>query len=73
MPGGQTILPDLKIVPVKSSEQVMELLTRAAKARACAETLCNDRSSRSHRSFLSLELIRPSFDPLPILYVVCLR
>lgn len=49
MPNGQTVVPELSIHQVTSVESVLTLLQRAAKNRAVAETLCNDRSSRSHR------------------------
>ena len=45
----KTIVTDLTIVPVDSPESVLTLLKRAGHNRAVAETLCNDRSSRSHR------------------------
>lgn len=45
----RTVVTDLTIVPVESPESVLSLLKRAGHNRAVAETLCNDRSSRSHR------------------------
>lgn len=45
----KTIVTDLTVVPVESPESVLTLLKRAGHNRAVAETLCNDRSSRSHR------------------------
>ena len=45
----KTIVTDLTIIPVESPESVLTLLKRAGHNRAVAETLCNDRSSRSHR------------------------
>lgn len=36
---------------VDNPEQVMSLLSKASYNRAVAETLCNDRSSRSHSVF----------------------
>jgi kinesin family protein C1 len=49
--GNKTIVTDLVVQPVDSSEQVFRLLASAGKSRAVAETLCNDRSSRSHSVF----------------------
>ena len=45
----RTVVTDLTVVPVESPESVLTLLKRAGHNRAVAETLCNDRSSRSHR------------------------
>jgi kinesin family protein C1 len=45
----KTIVTDLSVVPVESPEAVLSLLKQAGHNRAVAETLCNDRSSRSHR------------------------
>ena len=45
----KTVVTDLTIVPVETPESVLSLLKRAGHNRAVAETLCNDRSSRSHR------------------------
>lgn len=45
----KTVVTDLTVVPVESPESVLGLLKRAGHNRAVAETLCNDRSSRSHR------------------------
>ncbi|KAL5502837.1 hypothetical protein EMCRGX_G009673 [Ephydatia muelleri] len=41
----------LTTVEVTSETQVADLLPKAAKARAVAATLCNERSSRSHSLF----------------------
>ena len=48
----KTIVTDLTVVPVESPESVLTLLKRAGHNRAVAETLCNDRSSRSHSVFM---------------------
>ena len=48
----KTVVTDLTIVPVESPESVLTLLKRAGHNRAVAETLCNDRSSRSHSVFI---------------------
>ena len=48
----RTIVTDLTVVPVESPEAVLSLLKRAGHNRAVAETLCNDRSSRSHSVFM---------------------
>lgn len=48
----KTIVTDLTIIPVESPESVLTLLKRAGHNRAVAETLCNDRSSRSHSVFI---------------------
>jgi kinesin family protein C1 len=51
-PGGKTTVTDLSVVPVCDRETIMELLQKASKARAVGETLCNQRSSRSHSVFI---------------------
>jgi kinesin family member C1 len=48
---GKTTVSGLTYVPVETPEQVQELLNKAAKNRAVAETQCNERSSRSHSVF----------------------
>lgn len=48
----RTIVTDLTVVPVLTPESVLTLLKRAGHNRAVAETLCNDRSSRSHSVFM---------------------
>eukprot|EP01132_Coremiostelium_polycephalum_P005686 gene5686-7076_t len=47
----QTSVTNLSVFKVKSSQQVYELLSIAAKTRSVAKTLCNERSSRSHSVF----------------------
>src|ERR1700733_12447232 len=42
---------DSSVVSVATPEQVIKLLRKAGENRAVAETLCNDRSSRSHSVF----------------------
>lgn len=48
----KTIVTDLTTVPVETPESVLALLKKAGHNRAVAETLCNDRSSRSHSVFM---------------------
>lgn len=47
----KTAVSGLTYVQVESPEQVHNLLSKAAKNRAVAETQCNERSSRSHSVF----------------------
>lgn len=49
--GNKTAVSGLTYVQVESPEQVHDLLSKAAKNRAVAETQCNERSSRSHSVF----------------------
>lgn len=49
--GNKTTVTDLTVTPIDSIEAVLQLLRMAGKNRAVAETLCNDRSSRSHSVF----------------------
>jgi len=46
---GRTIVTDAKIVKVTTSDEVHKLLQIASKNRSTGATLCNERSSRSHR------------------------
>lgn len=48
---GRTVVTDLQVMPVRTPEEVMGLLGKAAHNRAVAETQCNERSSRSHSVF----------------------
>lgn len=48
----KTVVQDLNIVPVNSSEQVVHLLKKASENRTIGETQCNERSSRSHSVFM---------------------
>eukprot|EP00731_Ephydatia_muelleri_P006595 Em0003g843a len=47
----EVYVTNLTTVEVTSETQVADLLHKAAKARAVAATLCNERSSRSHSLF----------------------
>lgn len=48
-------VPDANLVPVTSTEDVIELMNFGQKNRAVSFTAMNDRSSRSHRSdFINL-------------------
>lgn len=49
--GSKTTVSDLAVLPVASVQAVMDVLQLAGKNRAVAETLCNERSSRSHSVF----------------------
>ena len=49
---GKTTVSGLTYFKVETPEQVHELLIKAAKNRAVAETHCNERSSRSHSVFI---------------------
>lgn len=49
--GNKTTVTDLTVQPVETVDSVLNLLTVAGRNRAVAETLCNDRSSRSHSVF----------------------
>lgn len=48
---GNTTVSELTVVPVSAPSQILDLLRKAAANRAVAETLCNERSSRSHSVF----------------------
>ena len=48
----KTMVTELTVVPVETPESVLTLLKKAGHNRAVAETLCNDRSSRSHSVFM---------------------
>lgn len=50
--GSDIYVTNLKVEDVTSEGQISNLLRRARKHRAVAETLCNERSSRSHSVFL---------------------
>ena len=45
-------MTNLKVEEVMSEARVAVLLKRAARLRAQAKTLCNERSSRSHSVFI---------------------
>jgi len=49
----QSLKYEAESVVVKSPAQVFQLLKKAESSRVVAETMCNERSSRSH-SILSL-------------------
>lgn len=46
---GQTSLPDAKMLPVGSTEDVINVMKLGEINRASSSTAMNDRSSRSHR------------------------
>jgi len=46
---GKTIVTDTTVIKVHTPEQVHNLLKKAQQNRAVGATLCNERSSRSHR------------------------
>jgi len=50
--GADVYVTNLKSETVTSEAQIFSLLKRARKHRAVAETLCNERSSRSHSVFM---------------------
>lgn len=50
--GSDVYVTNLKVEDVTSEGQISSLLKRARKHRAVAETLCNERSSRSHSVFM---------------------
>lgn len=50
--GSDIYVTNLKVESVSSEAQINSLLKRAQKHRAVAETLCNERSSRSHSVFM---------------------
>ena len=50
--GADTTVTNLKVEEVMSEARVLVLLKRAARLRAQAKTLCNERSSRSHSVFI---------------------
>jgi len=50
--GSDIYVTNLKVENVNSEAQIYNLLNRARKHRAVAETLCNERSSRSHSVFM---------------------
>jgi kinesin family protein C1 len=53
LPGtNKTVVTDLTTRPLQSSDEVFSLLKTAARNRRVAETLCNERSSRSHSVFM---------------------
>lgn len=72
---------NLQVVPVKSEEQVQNLLKLAQQHRAVASTTLNERSSRSH-SIFQLKLIGENMKttetcegkvfPQEIVYIVCM-
>lgn len=48
----KTVVTDLVSKPLHSADEVFSLLKTAAQNRRVAETLCNERSSRSHSVFM---------------------
>ena len=50
--GADMFITNLKIETVTSELMIYNLMRRARKQRAVAETLCNERSSRSHSIFM---------------------
>lgn len=62
-------VPDASMHPVRSTEDVMELIDIGLKSRAVSATALNERSSRSHR-FLN-DFTKPLLDAFP--FQVCLK
>lgn len=51
-------VPDATLVPVSSTADVINLMNLGLRNRVVSSTAMNDRSSRSHRSVVSLFLIK---------------
>ena len=51
MGGSDMVVTNLKVETVTSETMIYNLMKRARKHRAVAETLCHERSSRSHLIF----------------------